>query len=231
MMDYELKDSGKRESYDTGAVRDTAEGKGRYDLLSSRAIRRLAVILEKGAIKYSSRNWEKGIPLRRFIDSGLRHIFQLLEGDTAEDHAAQAMWNMMAFMDTAERIKSGDLPQSLGEDVPESLWKATGPLLNPDPYVPGSYRYRHRTIVYTEAELNRILDEYQEDETGPQKKIKKDLTSKNDEPTIESVSSDSRFVMMSDEDFLKSKRSGRLPDAKYKAYQGKIDPPPNSSVL
>lgn len=121
---YVLKDSGERSEFDTGAVRDRATGKGRYDLIAPVAIQRLAIILEKGAAKYEERNWEKGIPLYRYLDSGLRHMFQLLSGDTEEDHAAQAMWNMMAFMWTAEAIMAGRLPESLGKGVPESLWKS-----------------------------------------------------------------------------------------------------------
>lgn len=51
-----LKDSGEREKFDSGMVRDQRTGKGRFDLISPIALRRLAVIYEKGAIKYESRN-------------------------------------------------------------------------------------------------------------------------------------------------------------------------------
>lgn len=108
-----LRDSGERESFPTGAARDSQEGKGRYDLISPFFLRRLAKVLERGAKKYSARNWEKGMPLERFINSTLRHICQLMEGDAVEDHAAQAAWNLHAFIHTAERIERGELPAAL----------------------------------------------------------------------------------------------------------------------
>src|SRR4030042_1914883 len=108
---FTLKDSGQRESFDSGMVRDTREGKGRFDLISPIALRRLAVIYEKGAIKYEPRNWEKGAPFSRFMDSALRHLNQYKEGRRDEDHLAQAAWNifcMIHFDETREDLN--DLP-------------------------------------------------------------------------------------------------------------------------
>ena len=120
MSDFQLKDSGERQEFITGAVRDTAEGKGRYDLISPIAIRRLAVVLEKGAKKYKSRNWEKGMNLCRFIDSAKRHMDQFLEGNRDEDHLGQAMFNIMGCIHTEEMIKRGKLPKELN-DLPNYL--------------------------------------------------------------------------------------------------------------
>jgi len=98
------KDSGKRESFgEGGAVRDVREGKGRYDLISAAAIRRLAGVYERGAAKYADRNWEKGIPISRCIDSALRHTFQYLDGQDDEDHLAQAAWNLLACIHFEEK--------------------------------------------------------------------------------------------------------------------------------
>jgi hypothetical protein len=102
----------------TGGLRDKTTGKGRYDLLSPIAIHRLAQHYENGAIKYDDRNWEKGIPIKSFIDSGLRHFFQFLAGKTDEDHAAAAAWNLMGAMHTIEMIKQGKLPRSLMDGWP-----------------------------------------------------------------------------------------------------------------
>lgn len=114
MSEYtSVKDSGKRENFSTGAVRDTAAGKGRYDLLPTYAIERLARHFENGAVKYGDENWRKGIPLRRFLDSALRHTFKYLEGYRDEDHASAAVWNLMALIETEEQIKRGRLPVSL----------------------------------------------------------------------------------------------------------------------
>ena len=114
-----LMDSGRRQEYQTGAVRDIQEGKGRYDLLPPAAIREVARHYEAGAMKYQDRNWEKGIPLSRFLSSGLRHTFAILEGRTDENHAAAAAWNLLCFLETRSRIADGRLPSDL-DDLPKS---------------------------------------------------------------------------------------------------------------
>lgn len=94
-MDYNsVKDSGARQSFDTGAVRDTQDGKPRYDLISIHALRRRAVHMANGAKKYGDRNWEKGIPASRCIASALRHIFAWMLGDRSEDHLSAVGFNI-----------------------------------------------------------------------------------------------------------------------------------------
>jgi len=95
---FVLKDSGKREQYKSGAVRDVREGKGRFDLISPFALMRLARVYEKGSKKYKDRNWEKGFPYSRVLDSAIRHIVQFMMGYEDEDHLAQAAWNLFAIM-------------------------------------------------------------------------------------------------------------------------------------
>ncbi len=121
-----LPDSGKRETWPTGSRRDCRAGKGRYDLLSPYALRRLARHFEAGAVKYGDRNWEKGQPLTRYLDSALRHICGILSGDQTEDHAAAADWNMHCFMHTQEMITAGALPAEL-DDLPKRGPKGTNP--------------------------------------------------------------------------------------------------------
>jgi len=101
-MDYELKDSGEREEFVTGARRDTRVGKGRYDLLQPRALGRVARVAEKGAVKYGDRNWEKGMPEGRLLDSAFRHLFQYQSGMRDEDHLGQAVWNLLSAMEFQE---------------------------------------------------------------------------------------------------------------------------------
>ena len=146
----QILDSGNRTEFETGAVRDVQQGKGRFDLMpldimsevfavefadefeeSSIAdvlksiaffqrtgnIRWLCIAIvhygqavhvslptlmldvarhfENGALKYGERNWEKGIPISRYIDSAMRHLMKDLAGGTDEDHAAAFVWNCM----------------------------------------------------------------------------------------------------------------------------------------
>ena len=118
-MDFtEVKDSGTRREFDTGSVRDQRGGKGRFDLISPVALRRLARHSENGAVKYGDRNWEKGQPLCAFLDSAMRHLQDFLEGDRAEDHLAAAAWNVFSVIHTQEMINRGILPGSL-DDLPD----------------------------------------------------------------------------------------------------------------
>ena len=70
-----IKDSGERTQFESGAVRDMHDGKGRCDLLPMCVLLRLARHYENGCKKYGDRNWEKGIPAHSFADSALRHLF------------------------------------------------------------------------------------------------------------------------------------------------------------
>ena len=103
------------EQYATGAVRDRRDGKGRYDLLSPIAMRRVAQLLERGADHYGDRNWEKGMPLTRFFDSGVRHAYQWLEGERDEDHLAAAVWNFMCIMHGEEMIERRVWPADMAD--------------------------------------------------------------------------------------------------------------------
>lgn len=144
-------DSGNRREFETGAVRDIQEGKGRCDLLPLDIVadclndellnhissfirsgdtrdlysvldmfashwddgltklstydiitqRKTTMFLEvakhyeEGCNKYGARNWEKGIPVRCYIDSGVRHYLKFLRGDKDEPHDRAFVWNML----------------------------------------------------------------------------------------------------------------------------------------
>lgn len=134
-------DSGSRREFETGAVRDIAEGKGRCDLLPLDVVAKIlgtTVLLyindyiryrhiesledailefvqeeheawgnlytamlevskqyEEGCKKYGDRNWEKGIPVHCYIDSGVRHYLKYKRGDKDEPHDRAFIWNML----------------------------------------------------------------------------------------------------------------------------------------
>jgi hypothetical protein len=113
-----MHDSGQRQSFDTGAVRDTAEGKVRPDLISPWADFREGDWLAKGAEKYDERNWEKGIPISRCIASLERHLVAYKLGLTDEDHMAAIRTNAGFILHFEEEINAGRLPGSL-DDMPK----------------------------------------------------------------------------------------------------------------
>ena len=112
MTDFVVKDSGKREEYDSGMRRDTNEGKIRYDLvipedMQEPMLKRLAVHMTKGAGKYGDRNWEKATgeaEMARFRESAFRHFMQWYLGEVDEDHAAAVYFNIQGVEYCKEKI-------------------------------------------------------------------------------------------------------------------------------
>ena len=123
MYDKVQDHGGERLTFAGGGERESSSGKGRYDLLPPEAIRRLARHYEAGSRKYLERNWEKGLPLSRFTDSALRHLFQFMDGDRTEDHLAAAMWNIAGYIQTEYAMNIGRLPRDF-QDVP---WEESDP--------------------------------------------------------------------------------------------------------
>lgn len=148
-------DSGNRTLFESGAVRDVQEGKGRCDLMPLQVISNLfvgdkiicclaryqetkntlelykalngcseifkntadmclelAVHFEEGCKKYGERNWEKGIPENRYIDSAIRHYLKYLRGDKDERHDRALVWNICCLIWTVD-YKPSDI--DLGE--------------------------------------------------------------------------------------------------------------------
>ena len=107
-------DSGVRARYDSGMVRDTQEGKARFDLLRPRGVpyafqfmTRVADLMTRGAVKYGFRNWEAANSLEeieRFEGSAERHMQQWLAGEDDEDHAAAVVFNLLAAETTRWRL-------------------------------------------------------------------------------------------------------------------------------
>lgn len=113
-----MHDSGQREQFGTGAVRDTADDKPRMGLISPFALRRLGEWLRLGAKKYAPRNWEKGMPFSRVVDSLERHVQAYKAGDCGEDHLAAIMCNAMFLAHYEEMIERGRLDCELN-DMPD----------------------------------------------------------------------------------------------------------------
>jgi len=98
MNEFMIKDSGEREEFPTGMVRDQQTGKPRYDLIPIGPLKRIALHYMKGALKYDDNNWMKGQPLSRTYASLYRHMIAWREGDVSEDHLAAVCFNAMALM-------------------------------------------------------------------------------------------------------------------------------------
>jgi hypothetical protein len=111
---YDIKETEEKEQYSSGAKRNSRKGKGRFDLISPYAEKRLAIRLEQGSDVYGDRNWEKGMEISRFIDSAKRHINDYLSGDNQEDHLAAAVFNIYGAMHMEETMPEMiDIPSRL----------------------------------------------------------------------------------------------------------------------
>lgn len=116
--ELQMHDSGERRKFSTGAVRDTAAGKPRPDLISPIFERMLSEWLAKGAEKYDERNWEKGISLSASYASLRRHVLDWMDGKTDEPHMVAVACNAMFIIHTEEMIRRGRLPAVLA-DMPD----------------------------------------------------------------------------------------------------------------
>ena len=94
----------KIDSFDSGAIRSSDEGRGIPTALPLHGLHRVSLRAEEGLKKYGRDNWKKGIPLSRFMDSAFRHWQAYVMGDCSEDHLAALAWNALAAMDTEHFI-------------------------------------------------------------------------------------------------------------------------------
>lgn len=99
----------KLTKFDSGAIRDTQEGKPNfYECMSPFAMWRYGEYMEKSAEKYGADNWTKGIPIESYMKSLERHLLklkmELKYGFTKEegDHASAIMFNIMGLMHQQE---------------------------------------------------------------------------------------------------------------------------------
>lgn len=122
MSEFQVKDSGERKEFANGMMRDTDEGKPRYDLLDRAFLKRWAIHMAKGAKKYGDNNWRLAsdeAALERFKGSAFRHLIQWLEGDQDEDHAAAVAFNLAGGEMVKGKLKAAQPAQSVGEVLRE----------------------------------------------------------------------------------------------------------------
>ncbi|MBR5193109.1 MAG: hypothetical protein IKW37_01625 [Bacteroidaceae bacterium] len=120
-------DSGERTKFETGAVRDMHEGKGRMDLMPMTAIIEVSKHCEEGAKKYGEHNVDKGVPLHSLCDSAMRHLAKFMRGDQDEPHLRAAAWNILwALQFYTDRPELNDLPWANKMTVSDELFEVFG---------------------------------------------------------------------------------------------------------
>lgn len=110
MSDHGLPDSGARMTGPGGMLKEVTD-KPDPTLLHIPFLRRFAAHMTKGAKKYNRNNWKQASTIEElwgFQASAQRHLWQWIESEDDEDHAAAVCANIMM----AEYLKSkliGDL--------------------------------------------------------------------------------------------------------------------------
>jgi hypothetical protein len=107
---YVTKDSGKRQEFSSGMVRDSEE-KPLYTEVYIPLLKRYGELMQRGAKKYGRGNWRKACTeeeLQRFKDSLLRHTMQYLNGESDEDHLAAVLFNAFGCSMVEDKLKEED---------------------------------------------------------------------------------------------------------------------------
>lgn len=85
------------------ALRAGCEKLDQYSCMADMMIE-VSKLYEDGARKYGENNWKNGMPLKCYIDSGLRHYLKTLRGDDDEPHYRGFVWNMLCALWTIDNV-------------------------------------------------------------------------------------------------------------------------------
>lgn len=86
--------------FNSGAVRDTDEGKPPMEYIPWDLMDRVAFHYGNGGAKYGYNNYRLGQPKKDVYASLMRHARKYFMGDTSEDHLSAIIWNAFSLMHT-----------------------------------------------------------------------------------------------------------------------------------
>lgn len=92
-----------KRQFDTGAVRDSNEGKPLIHTLLGYTRQRFGYHMAKNAKKYGAFNFLKGIPSDAYLESVDRHLAAYMAGDRSEDHLASILFGIQGLMLNEEK--------------------------------------------------------------------------------------------------------------------------------
>lgn len=90
-------------AHTSGAKREKM-GNPRYDLMPARIVNdAYGRVAEFGMVKYSARNWEKGLPASQIAASLQRHLWAYMDGENKDtesglSHLDHLLWNVVALL-------------------------------------------------------------------------------------------------------------------------------------
>jgi hypothetical protein len=78
------------------------DGKRKWSLVHFKSLEPLVEVLEFGAEKYAPENWKKGLDKKEILESMMRHLVSLMDGETLDpestkQHIGHIMCNAMFY--------------------------------------------------------------------------------------------------------------------------------------
>ena len=163
---FVVKDSGQRQSFESGMMRDVATGKLHiWRVFLGPMLRRWARHVTLGAEKYP--DVSPGVPnwtlatgteeLQRYRDSAARHFEQWMQGETDEDHAAAVIFNINGAEYVKERLSTHEHQFGARWDDPLAERCLTCGKTREEAIRPRLISKLDGTDTFSDAELNRTL--------------------------------------------------------------------------
>lgn len=109
-----LRPTPKITKFNTGAIRDSQEGKEDYtETISWTGLKRYAQYLTEKKSKYGGGNFKKGIPIDNYEQSMLRHVQKYMANkhengnvEKDQDHLSAILFNVFGIIHEEERVKN-----------------------------------------------------------------------------------------------------------------------------
>lgn len=104
-------------THETGAIRESKEGKGRPDLLLAGFPRALTALSQHMDCELGrERNWEKGLPETGLISSQFRHLLGYVSGVSEDDpryNLVANLWNAAVLLEEYLMVQDGSMPSEV----------------------------------------------------------------------------------------------------------------------
>ncbi len=86
-------------------------GKRKWSLVHFKSLEPMVQVLEFGALKYSPENWKKGLDKKEILESMMRHLTALMDGETIDSeslisHIGHIQCNAMFYSYFEQQEKS-----------------------------------------------------------------------------------------------------------------------------
>lgn len=101
-------------------------GKRQWNLVDFKSLEPMVKVLEFGSIKYLPDNWKKGMPREQILNSAMRHLTAMLDGEEIDSesglpHSAHVACNMMFLSYFEQGLGSEKAMANYGKAAKEQI--------------------------------------------------------------------------------------------------------------